>query len=59
VFYYVQHTFFEFFYISFDASFCINNGPEMTLIQTLLVQDDKLYGEHLVSNVISRALYIL
>jgi hypothetical protein len=38
---------------------CINNGPEMALIQTLLVQDDKLYGGHLFSDVISRALSIL
>jgi len=28
----------------------------MTLKQTLLVQDDKLYGQNLFSDVISRAL---
>lgn len=35
---------------------CINNDPKMALMQTLLVQDGKLYGEHLFSDVISRAL---
>lgn len=34
----------------------INNDPKMTLMQTLLVQDGKLYGEYLFSDVISRAL---
>lgn len=35
---------------------CMDNDPKITLRQTLLVQDGKLYGEYLFSDVISRAL---
>nr|CAB3451393.1 unnamed protein product [Digitaria exilis] len=35
---------------------CINNYPKISLTQTLLVQDGKLYGQNLFSDVISRAL---
>nr|CAB3448237.1 unnamed protein product [Digitaria exilis] len=34
----------------------INNYPKISLTQTLLVQDGKLYGQNLFSDVISRAL---
>lgn len=56
----IQLAVFEFHYYSSLAHSmllsCINNNPTTTLKQTLLVQDGKLYGQSLFSDVISRAL---